>query len=284
MKIEEADVIAEQPDLGRALDWGRTRIGAMEAKLLLCEAAGVTPVQVAAHPEAAIAGAVAERYRSLVERRVAGEPVAYLLGRREFYGRSFAVGPGVLIPRPETELLVDLACCRLAPVARPSVLDLGTGSGILATTLALELVAARVTAVDRSAAALAIAHGNAERLGAKVEFLDSDWFSALEGRRFHAIVANPPYVADGDAHLSQGDLRFEPREALAAGGDGLSDLRRIIAEAQAHLLPGACLLLEHGYDQAEAVRGLLAEAGFTNLASWRDISGMERASGGSKPP
>ena len=232
-------------------------------------------------------------FASLASRRAGGEPVAYLVGYREFFGREFAVSPGVLIPRPETELLVDIALKAKVGACRPAkrnsrqtgsetarILDLGTGSGCIAITLALELPQAQVSAVDASAAALAVARGNAERLGAKVRLLQSHWFDQLAGERFDLIVANPPYIAAADPHLAAGDLRHEPSAALASGADGLRDIRRIIAAAPAHLAPGGQLWLEHGYDQADAVRSLLAAAGLTRIEQHRDLAGTVRVSGG----
>jgi release factor glutamine methyltransferase len=220
------------------------------------------------------------QFEALLTRRLAGEPVAYLTGIREFYGRPFEVSPAVLIPRPDTELLVEQALARLAVDAAADVLDLGTGSGCIAITLALERPRARVTAVDRSAAALAIAERNADKLDARVELLPSDWFDALGGRRFDLIVSNPPYVAAADPHLARGDVRFEPLSALAAGPDGLDDLTRLIGGARAHLRPGGTLLLEHGYDQADAVQGLLRANGIGRPQSWADLAGILRVSGG----
>ncbi len=252
----------------------------LEARVLATHAWNVAPAWLIAHDTDTPDPSARTRFETLLARRLAGEPVAYLSGRREFYGRTFEVGPAVLIPRPETERLVELTLERLPPGAPLSVLDLGTGSGCIAITLALERPLARVTAVDRSSAALAVARRNADILNATVEFLDSDWFAALAGRRFDLIVANPPYVASGDPHLNQGDLRFEPASALAAGSDGLADLRTLAAAAPAHLLPGGWLLLEHGWNQAGAVRSLLHAAGFADPATWRDLAGQPRISGG----
>jgi release factor glutamine methyltransferase len=264
--------------LGEALIGAREVIPAAEARLLLLHTASVTATELAAHPERELAPRQVAQFLSLVSRRAAGEPVAYLVGRREFYGREFAVSPAVLIPRPETELLVESGIARMHGVPRPRILDLGTGSGCVAITLALELAAA-VTAVDASADALAVACANAKRLGARVEFVASDWFSAVVGR-FDLIVANPPYVAQGDPHLSAGDLRFEPPQALASGADGLSAIRRIVAEAPGYLTPNGWLLFEHGYDQAQAVRELLASVGFADIEQHRDLVGIIRVSGG----
>jgi release factor glutamine methyltransferase len=223
------------------------------------------------------------RYRALVARRLAGEPIAYLVGRREFYGREFAVTPAALIPRPETELLVELSLARLEPACHGHVLDLGTGSGIVAVTLALERCAAHVTAVDVSEAALELARANAATLGARVQFVRSDWYASLAAQRYHLIVANPPYVAAGDVHLTQGDLRFEPVGALTDHADGLTALRAIIAGGRRWLSPGAWLLVEHGYDQAAAVAALFEAAGYIEATCWRDLAGVERASGARAP-
>ncbi|MCK6388515.1 MAG: peptide chain release factor N(5)-glutamine methyltransferase [Zoogloea sp.] len=276
--------MAELPaSLGEALAAARGRIPASEARMFLREVTGCSAAQVAAYPERALSAEQAARYAGLLERRAAGEPVAYLLGEREFYGRSFRVSPAVLIPRPETELIVDLVKARVAPSTAPAVLDLGTGSGALAVTLALEIPAARVTAVDLSPAALEVARGNAAALGAQVSFVESDWFAAVGAERFEIIVSNPPYIVDDDPHLAEGDVRFEPRSALASGRSGLDDLTRITAAAPAFLAPGGWLLMEHGYDQAEAVRALLGAAGFVAVESARDLAGIERVSLGQLP-
>ncbi|MDR3212469.1 MAG: peptide chain release factor N(5)-glutamine methyltransferase [Azoarcus sp.] len=267
-------------DLASALAWARKRIPAPEARLLLRYVRRCQAAHLVAWPEEALPAAEWEIFRNLVERRATGEPVAYLLGEREFYGRAFLVNPKVLIPRPETEVLVELALARFGAESQLKVLDLGTGSGALAITLALELDRADVTGIDWSREALGVAMSNAIRLGARVSFLCSDWYAALGNERYRLIVANPPYVAKSDPHLILGDLRFEPRAALAAGEDGLADLACIAAGAGRHLEKGGCLFMEHGYDQAAAVRSLLADAGFASIASWRDLAGIERVSGG----
>jgi release factor glutamine methyltransferase len=223
-------------------------------------------------------GEEAARLDALVQRRLAGEPIAYIVGEREFFGLPFRVGPGVLIPRPDTELIVELSLERLPPRGR--LLDMGTGSGAIAVACAHARRDASVTALDLSEDALAIARANAAANGAQVRFLQSDWFSAIGEERFELIASNPPYIAAGDEHLSQGDLRFEPVGALTDHADGLSALRIIIDGAPGHLVPGGWLLLEHGYDQAEAVRALLAARGFLDVQSWRDLAGIERVSGG----
>lgn len=272
--------------VGQVLAAARRQIPAAEARLLLQHVLACSHAQLAAYPERRLDAAAAARFAELVARREQGEPVAYLLGEREFYGRRFALGPAVLIPRPETELLVDLALARLRETAGPvRVLDLGTGSGVLAVTLALEHGNARVTAVEDSAAALALARENAKNLGAAVEMLRGDWFSALAQRRFDLIVSNPPYIAAGDPHLTQGDLRFEPAGALTDGSaDGLASIRRIIVAAPAYLEPGGWLLLEHGYDQAERVRELFHEGPWCAAISCADINGIERVTGAERRP
>lgn len=269
--------------LAEALAWARSLIPAAEARLLLGHLLGRNGAWLEAHRDDPLPAAAAVRFEALVACRGAGEPVAYLLGQREFYGRDFTVTPDVLIPRPETELLVDLALAKVREVGQisaPRILDLGTGSGCIAVTLALECARAAVTAVDASPAALAVARDNGARLGAKLEFVASSWFVELAGRRFDLIVSNPPYVAAGDRHLGEGDLRFEPLSALASGADGLDDIRHIAAAAPAHLAPGGWLLLEHGYDQAEAVAAILAQSGFVEIEQHRDLAGVIRVSGG----
>ena len=271
---------AEPGTLGGALAWARGRIAGLDARVLLTHVTGRSASALVAHPEVDIADDTWQRFAALVQRRQAGEPVAYLLGVREFYGREFEVTPDVLIPRSETELIIDLAR-DLFPAALPRALDLGTGSGALAVTLAAEWPACAVTAVDQSAATLAVAEANARRHGVTLTLHQSDWFSALPGEaRFELIVANPPYVAAGDPHLTQGDVRFEPPRALASGADGLDDIRRIAAQVSGWLAPGGCVLVEHGYDQATAARELLAAGGLQRVRSWRDLAGIERVSGG----
>lgn len=267
-------------DIGGALAWARAQIDLMDARVLLRHVLQCPASRLVAFPEHRLAAEDWAEYRALVERRLAGEPVAYLVGAREFYGRDFMVTPAVLIPRPDTELLVELALGHFAGRSGARVLDMGTGSGALAVTLALEMDRPDVIALDRSREALWVAMANAARLGASVSFVQSDWFGALGDEQFDLIVANPPYVAAADPHLAQGDVRFEPPGALAAGPQGLDDLETIVAGAPARLVDGGWLFLEHGYDQAAAVRGLLADAGFAAIASWKDLAGIERASGG----
>ncbi len=267
-------------DIAAALGWARARIELMDARVLLRFVLQCPAARLVAWPEQRLAGEDWSAYRALVERRMAGEPVAYLTGEREFFGREFMVTPAVLIPRPDTELLVELALAHFAGRKGVRALDMGTGSGALAVTLALELDDADVIALDRSREALWVAMANAARLGASVSFVLSDWFAALGEERFHLIVANPPYIAAGDPHLEQGDVRFEPPGALTAGPAGLDDLAEIVRQAPARLEKDGWLFLEHGYDQAAVVRSLLADGGFAAIASWKDIAGIERVSGG----
>jgi release factor glutamine methyltransferase len=253
-------------------------LDALENRILLCHALNLTRVGLITQSERAVTPDEATALNDLIARRLDGEPIAYIVGRREFFGLDFAVTDAVLIPRPDTELIVELAIDRLPQGGR--ALDMGTGSGAIAVALAHTRPDAQVTALDVSAAALDVASANAARNGVTVRFLHSDWFAALDGERFDLIVSNPPYIAAGDAHLSQGDLRFEPAGALTDHADGLSALRVIVAGATQHLNPHAWLLLEHGYDQAAAVRTLLEQAGYTDVQSGRDLAGIERVSGG----
>ena len=256
-------------------------IDPVDSRALLRAALGVSDTYLVAHPEQVLTDRQRDCYLDWVERRRAGEPVAYLTGEREFYSLAFMVTPAVLIPRPETELLVEAALERVPAHAPFRVLDLGTGSGCVAVAIAKHRPLAQVSATEMSRDALAVARENAARHGSGIEFIESDWLDALAGRCFELIVSNPPYVAERDPHLSEGDLRFEPRAALIAGADGLSCIRLIIAQARAHLEPGGGLLFEHGYDQAARCRALLAQAGYREVVSRRDLAGIERVSGGS---
>ncbi len=258
----------------------RLSIVAAEARQLLAHLLARPHAWLVAHGEVLLSADEAGRYAELVARRAAGEPIAYLTGLREFYGRSFAVTPEVLIPRPETEFLVELGVAALRGVAAPQLLDLGCGSGCIAISLALELPQATVTAVDVSSSALLLAERNASAYSARVSLLQSDWFSSLAGRRYDLIVANPPYIAAADPHLAQGDLRFEPALALSSGADGLAAIRTIVAEAPEHLAPGGSLLIEHGYDQAPALQQLFVAQGYRDIEQWRDLAGIVRVTGG----
>ena len=240
-----------------------------------------------AHDTDALDDAVARRFESLVERRAAGEPLAYVVGSTEFFSLTLQVDPRVLIPRPDTETLVNWSLEVLLSIAEPTtveILDLGTGSGAIALALAHSLKAlnrpAHVTAVDASAGALAVAGENARRLGLNIRLIESDWFEQVS-EHLHLIASNPPYIASADAHLT--DLTHEPLEALTAGADGLDDLRHIIDQGAVHLVPGGWLLLEHGYDQARQVRKLLDQRGFVQVQSRLDLAGIARCSGGRWP-
>jgi len=255
-----------------------------ESRILLSHVLGWTRTQLITRDREPLAPETVAVYRALHARRVAGEPIAYLTGTREFFGLTLTVSPSVLIPRPETELLVELALARLEGRPAPRVLDLGTGSGAIALAIAHSRPDARVTALDRSADALDVARANARQLGldARVTFVASDWYSALpaDTAPFDIIVSNPPYIVSGDEHLSQGDLRFEPVDALTDHADGLAALRTIVAGAPSRLLPDSWLLCEHGYHQAADVRALCEAAGFADVFSERDLADIERTTGG----
>ena len=259
-----------------------------EARRLLASLTGQPLTWFIAHGDDPADPNTATRFQTLAERRRAGEPLAYLLGQQEFYGRPFTVSPAVLIPRADTETLVETALEQLLMLRQQrrtvplSLLELGTGSGIIAITLALEAPDTEVHTVERSPEALAVAQQNAKALGAsRIHWHAGSWWQALASpRRFDLIVSNPPYIAANDLHLQQGDLRFEPPQALAAGPDGLDDLRIIIGGAPAHLTPGGWLLLEHGYDQEAPAQALLRDAGFADVFTRRDLAGQPRVSGG----
>ena len=259
-----------------------------EARRLLASLTGQPLTWFMAHGDDPADPDTTACFQALAERRRAGEPLAYLLGQQEFYGRPFAVSPAVLIPRADTETLVETALEQLLLLRQQrravplSLLELGTGSGIIAITLALEAPDTEVHAVERSSEALAVAQQNAKALGAsRIHWHAGSWWQALASpRRFDLIVSNPPYIAANDHHLQQGDLRFEPPQALAAGPDGLDDLRIIIGGAPTHLNPGGWLLLEHGYDQEAPVQALLRDAGFADVFTRRDLAGQPRVSGG----
>ncbi|MDV5862641.1 peptide chain release factor N(5)-glutamine methyltransferase [Pseudomonas mendocina] len=250
----------------------------LDAELLLADALGKPRSYLRTWPERELDGEQLALFQSNLQRRRQGEPVAYILGHQGFWSLDLEVAPHTLIPRPDTELLVETAL-ELLPAMPLSVLDLGTGTGAIALALASERPAWQVTGVDRVADAVALAERNRLRLQLdNASFQHSHWFSALAGQRFALILSNPPYIRADDQHLAQGDVRFEPSSALVAGCDGLDDIRAIIQAAPAHLLPGGWLLLEHGFDQAEAVRALLAAGGFAEVHSRRDLAGHERIS------
>ena len=261
-----------------SLDPGTARI---EVQCLLQEVLSVNRAYLLTHPERVLSDDEYARYNALLERRMQGEPIAYLLGEREFFGLNFKVTPATLIPRPDTELLVELALQRIPQRGQFFVLDMGTGSGAVALSIAHARPDVEVVAVDASEAALSVARENAQRLNiSNVRLLHSDWFAALATERFDLIVSNPPYIEANDAHLSLGDVRFEPLSALVSGADGLDDIRRISAAAGSHLHSGGWLMFEHGYDQSARVRQLMQQAGFTGVASARDLSGIERVTAG----
>lgn len=262
----------------------RAHIDATDAELLLTHALGRSRAWLYAHAGDDVGAAQAAQFETLLARRIAGEPVAYLTGRRGFWTFDLAVTPATLIPRPETELLVELALARLPIDCDLRIADLGTGSGAIALALAHERPHARVVATDASDAALAIARGNAAALGIRnLKFRHGDWWAPFAGERFDLIASNPPYIAVGDPHLDEGDLRFEPAAALASGRDGLDAIRVIVRDAPLHLVTGGWLLLEHGLEQGNTVRALLHDAGFVDVATARDLEGRDRVTAGRRP-
>jgi len=262
----------------------RAGLDRLDAQMLLLHALGRSPHDRAwliAHDRDPLPADASPRWTTLLQRRQAGEPVAYLLGEKEFGGLRLRVDARVLVPRPDTEVLVDWALNALPRPGgphTPRLLDLGTGSGAIALTVASRRPDAQVTATDASAGALAVAQTNAQRLALPVRFAHGAWLAAVPGERFDVIASNPPYIAEGDAHLTA--LTHEPITALTSGPDGLDDIRQIVAQAPAALLPGGWLLLEHGHNQAAAVRALLNAAGFQQVSSRNDLAGIARCSGG----
>lgn len=249
----------------------------LDAELLLCRVLECERSYLYTWPEREPDESQQKAFESLLARREQGEPVAHILGRREFWSLDLAVSSDTLIPRPETELLVEAALARIPPDAAWQIADLGTGSGAIALAIASERPACNVVALERSSAALAVARGNAERLGLdNVEFLTGDWFEPLAGRQFQMIVSNPPYIPADDPHLQQGDVRFEPASALVSGDDGLNDIRYLITNAKNFLLSPGWLLLEHGHDQGRAVITLLHRAGYQDIENLRDLLGNDR--------
>ncbi|HMA98393.1 MAG TPA: peptide chain release factor N(5)-glutamine methyltransferase [Wenzhouxiangella sp.] len=248
----------------------------LEAELLLSEAVQHPRAWLYAHGNEEIGSDEKARFQELLQRRSQGEPVAYILGRREFYGRTFIVSPEVLIPRPETELIVELALQHLDSQTA-EIIDVGTGSGCIGLTLAAERPSWQVTAVDNCPTALRVCQANAEKLGLeRVRLAESDLLTALADQSFDAIVSNPPYVAANDSHLTQGDLRFEPKQALSAGSDGLAIIRQLVRQSRRQLKPAGKLIIEHGYDQGPAVQSLMTAAGFVNATTFRDLAGIDR--------
>lgn len=255
-------------------------VGRLEARVLASHAWGVTASWLIAHDTDLLTSQQHARFQALLDRRLNGEPIAYITGKREFYGRLFSVTPAVLIPRPETELLVEVLLAQI-PLHQPvDLLELGTGSGCIAVSLGLERPQARLTAVEQNASALSIAQMNAEELGAPVEFLKSNWFSALAEHRFDYIISNPPYVPSNDPHLRRGDVQFEPLSALNSGILGMDDLGHIIDRAPLFLKAKGGLFLEHGYDQARLTSDLLKKTGFCSIRTWQDLSGKDRVTAG----
>lgn len=252
----------------------------LDAELLLAHVLGKSRSYLLTWPERQIAEPEVARFQALLARRRLGEPVAYLLGEQGFWTLALQVSAHTLIPRPDTERLVEVAL-ELGPRRPARILDLGTGTGAIALALASECGHWQVTGVDRMPDAVALAEVNRTRLGlANAQFLHSDWFAALEQQTFDLIVSNPPYIAADDPHLQQGDVRFEPASALVSGADGLDDIRHIVTTAPAYLQAEGWLLLEHGWQQAEAVRQLLSERGFGAVQSWQDLGGHQRVTGG----
>lgn len=270
------------PDVRELLAAAASRLGERaEAEILLTHVLGKSRSWLIAHADDMLDASAATRFDTLLERRAQGEPVAYLTGRRGFWTLELEVSPATLIPRPETELLVELALSRLPAQGRPRVVDLGTGSGAIALAIARECPHAHVVATDASADALLVAQRNAEANRIRnVAFAQGDWFEPLAAQSFELVVSNPPYIAAEDPHLQQGDLRFEPAGALASGADGLDDIRRIIEGARSHLATGGWLLFEHGWDQGAAARGLLEAAGYLDVFTAQDLESRDRVSGG----
>lgn len=255
-----------------------------ESQLLLQHVLKVNRAWLIAHEHDNVAADIQHEFDTLIQRRISGEPMAYILGQREFYGLNLAVTPATLIPRPDTEILVDIALEKIPAHQAAQVLDLGTGTGAIALAIAQQRPQSQVTGVDASQAALEVAIRNSQQLHiTNTHFVLSDWFSALADMRFDVIVSNPPYIEAADAHLKQGDLRFEPLSALASGADGLDDIRRIINDCLVHLKPQGWLMFEHGYNQAASVTELMAEAGLVAIETFKDLGGNDRVTIGKNP-
>lgn len=255
-----------------------------ESQLLLQHVLKVNRAWLIAHENDTLERAALQAFECCTQRRVKGEPIAYILGEREFYGLNLAVTPATLIPRPDTETLVEAALSKIPLNEHVHVLDLGTGTGAIALAIAQQRPQASVTAADASQPALDVAIQNGQQLKlSNVSFISSDWFSKLQQKQFDVIVSNPPYIEDSDPHLQQGDLRFEPISALASGADGLDDIRRILDDCLIHLKPQGWLMLEHGYNQAKAVRELMANTGLVDIETLKDIGGNDRVTLGRNP-
>lgn len=254
---------------------------ARDAERLLCHATGITKVNLICAPNRLVTEAMAAQYQALIQRRRTGEPIAYLIGTREFWSLPLRITPATLIPRPETELLVECALARIPPNATTRVLDLGTGSGAIALAIARERPHAHVFASDVSGDALAVAQHNARTLNIdNVHFFQGEWYAPFDNAQFDVIVSNPPYIAAGDPHLNTGDLRFEPALALSCGNDGLEALRHIAQHSRNHLLPGGWLLMEHGYDQGPPLMALMASLGFREIVDTKDLADIPRVISG----
>lgn len=276
-----SDTIASLLSAASARLAGQSDSPRLDAELLLRTVLRKGASYLRTWPEAEVDAAASAAYEALLARREAGEPIAYILGEREFWSLRLSVSPATLIPRPETELLVELALARIPEDEPWRLADLGTGTGAIALALAHERPLCDIVASDFSDAALAVARSNAERAQLRhVRFVQGSWYAPLAGERFHLIASNPPYIADTDPHLARGDVRFEPRTALVAEDDGLADLRVIIGQAPAHLLAGGHLLVEHGWEQSEAVAALFAAAGFVEVERHRDFGGNYRVVSG----
>lgn len=280
MNIHQA-LLAAQATLAPSLEASEAKL---ETQLLMQHVLNVNRAWLIAHANDALQPHNHADFEALLNRRLLGEPIAYILGYREFYGLQLKVTPDTLIPRPDTETLVETVLAKVLPDQTAHILDLGTGTGAIALAIANNRPQAQVTAIDASQAALDVATENAKKLGIpNVNFALSHWFNDLAHRSFDVIVSNPPYIETSDAHLNQGDLRFEPVTALASGKDGLDDIRKIIEDCLIHLKPQGWLMLEHGYNQAEQVADLMAQAGLVSIETIKDFGGNQRVTIGKNP-